>query len=880
MSEVMRILSLALQNLNLLKFYPAYERYLLEECCYLTIHDLDQALHDQEDEFILSLPKVVKLELIKVIEQNSFNTIENKIKLLAKSNMKKFRRRRENENKRSNPSRVEEARTPLSNQRNKSVENEFNFLARGPHSTQKLHRRDADESSSSINPTSPTQISTKEPDPSSLTFRSPLPQDQVSPLRLTLHNSDLSPVPLVSPSQLSDRNEQPEEDQRSPPQSPSSIRNIGLIDLTSLSFASLLDQEEEALQSSEVQSLPHGTGLLVSTCLAISPLESTEEQLPAAQNLEAYLKSELVTREIGRVSESGKGSDDDQIVERQSPSLSGTVRSDEVCGTGDGSQLVSELDERDDELVSSEREPSTAPPRDDPMATPWVPTISLSETTTTELFETTTPLIVPRSQSGSPASEVDRALDSEQVRSLQDERDNRSHSVQNDEGSLDSHVNPSSTPSRVLELEEVEEVTEVEDRIDAEPEDVMEGESQPEPEPKEEEIDEVDLVLQLLDIRSPHDVNDQEKHDSALRSSPPPPPKPYISKQSSSSYPLRQRADQIDTLLDHNDEEEDRGGGGEGQDGEEGHSEEEIELDIQYDSPESSVTQSDFDQLSHFELSHHQESPLSQSHTQRPEQQEMEPRLQPSLIEEVPYTLSSFVSEEVPHEATDVNPPVEEEDDGAGHWAVYLSDEGFYYHYNDLTEESTWHCPLGLYLDSNRDTEGEDEFRECECISSVRHLYEESEEEVVAGARVATSDQGSDRTREWNQINHQGGGRGREQSSEPHESDSDSTLSSIDQTREIRVLSPRGGGVTTTQRTTTPVSAVLAPSTTPAPTGATTAPRREQTIDSSHERRGGEVDDSPLAATSPDVDTGATAEGLVKKPSSRWKQIKNVLLRR
>ena len=57
-------------------------------------------------------------------------------------------------------------------------------------------------------------------------------------------------------------------------------------------------------------------------------------------------------------------------------------------------------------------------------------------------------------------------------------------------------------------------------------------------------------------------------------------------------------------------------------------------------------------------------------------------------------------------------------------WNVYFSDDGYPYHYNSILQESSWDCPLELYLDRHDENrqlrEDEDDYyRECECMANV-----------------------------------------------------------------------------------------------------------------------------------------------------------------
>ena len=61
-------------------------------------------------------------------------------------------------------------------------------------------------------------------------------------------------------------------------------------------------------------------------------------------------------------------------------------------------------------------------------------------------------------------------------------------------------------------------------------------------------------------------------------------------------------------------------------------------------------------------------------------------------------------------------------------WVVYETDDGYPYHYNVITDESTWICPLGLFVDTSVDEVSEEVYRECQCVVNFRATVNQFEE--------------------------------------------------------------------------------------------------------------------------------------------------------
>ena len=125
--------------------------------------------------------------------------------------------------------------------------------------------------------------------------------------------------------------------------------------------------------------------------------------------------------------------------------------------------------------------------------------------------------------------------------------------------------------------------------------------------------------------------------------------------------------------------------------------------------------------------------------------------------------LSVDISEEVAREAEQaqrVNAAID------ASWRVYMSEENFPYHFNSITQESSWDCPLGLYLDRNDPTRqvrhDEDEYyRECECIAMLTASRREvpfiyTNEERHETTSEINSDDNNDthsmNTTQWNDL--------------------------------------------------------------------------------------------------------------------------------
>jgi hypothetical protein len=99
-------------------------------------------------------------------------------------------------------------------------------------------------------------------------------------------------------------------------------------------------------------------------------------------------------------------------------------------------------------------------------------------------------------------------------------------------------------------------------------------------------------------------------------------------------------------------------------------------------------------------------------------------------------------------------------------WKTYMSDEGYPYHFNSITQESSWDCPLGLYLDRDdqdrHQREDEDEYyRECECFATlssnrsrteVPFIYTNEERCDTEGSCDEEDGNRSTNTTEWNDL--------------------------------------------------------------------------------------------------------------------------------